>query len=861
MAPGYTPEVGWDTALTDTDRQALIGKSALARTLILSPMGGWLDVGGHWEAQTKADLSRWEQVATAGQDQRVVVERQEGFLYPFGHRATVLSVTERGVEETPSPEAANAARTAVLRKRDFIVIKEPQVTYRPGEMALQTLTAQSLVTPALRIVDKTADAFWIETSTAMPYPFRFAARDWAEGDLDLEAPAVFMQAGADVAIVARVYGDEAYRAHRQAGMRGQSAAVAKFEPPMPTAADGADDPLRRPRSAGDTTLQLLALAFAGVPVDTGDEGRPFRCATENMLVRIPSLEPFLDETRNRGWFEMVDPDGENNRGEVFARAPQSASKRIPMYFDQQADRSGGIAAPSFDVDGLSRIHGPVGNAELVMSGEALSGTNYFNADHATLLGGFPLASLLQTENGGPSPAIPRIDFIVSRKQPKEKEKDEPKKEPEAGDDPDPAPTEPAFWEVGLGLTWSIALGAFGKDALVSFAPKLDDDKKSTSKLEIAVKATKTLGQGDAPAREKSEPPPKKPSSGITLTASGMLTNFALVLNVNKTDTFSVGFKHITVKLGPPKPAKKKTEKQSPDEPTSDTEGADDKKKERSVSAEVDFKLSEIDATGGLNFVKKVIEAAATLPKLPKGEAPTAYPAKMPGAGQADISVSLGPFEAPKFKLLQFDVSNVSATLGIGLNFLPRSTGPSTPPRVPDNVFSIRVASVDKPLTLFAAPWGGIAHLGLNFTPKRLTGFQYSLGVVNKTEFDLGITKAKCESSLAAAFTYWSKDGDHYQLDLILKLNGQAKLWFMDIHLLLVAIGSWADNLWSFHAEITVRVQIGFFAPQASFSFSHEIADNSGGKDRLPTSGPAAHEDDELTEAEWLAYRSAFAKVA
>ena len=74
----------------------------------------------------------------------------------------------------------------------------------------------------------------------------------------------------------------------------------------------------------------------------------------------------------------------------------------------------------------------------------------------------------------------------------------------------------------------------------------------------------------------------------------------------------------------------------------------EKKKERSVSAEIEFQLSTIDATGGLNFLKKVIETAASLPplpELPKGEAPTAYPAKIPGAGDADINVSLGPFEA------------------------------------------------------------------------------------------------------------------------------------------------------------------------------------------------------------------------
>ena len=260
-------------------------------------------------------------------------------------------------------------------------------------------------------------------------------------------------------------------------------------------------------------------------------------------------------------------------------------------------------------------------------------------------------------------------------------------------------------------------------------------------------------------------------------------------------------------------------------------------KEPSISAEVDYGLSEMDATGGLGFVKKLLEAAAMLPKPPTDDPPTAYPAKMPGVGRADINITLGPFEAPKFKLLQFDVSNVAVTVGVGLNFLPRSTSPSTPPAVPDNVFSIRIASPEKPLTLVAAPWGGISHFGLNFTPKRITAFQFSLGVINKTEFDLKIGKASCESSLAASFTCWAEDDkDRHQLDLILKLSGQARLWFVDIHLMLVAVGSWRDDLWVFDAELVVRVQIGFFSAQARFSLHHEIADG-GRKDRAPCRAP------------------------
>ena len=316
----YPPDIEFETTLSSDDRSFLVGKSAQARTLILSPMGGWLDVRGRWEPESAADISRWEHTATAGQDQRVIVEHGEGFLYPFGHRATLLSVTERKVQVTPLVDGIHTTRVAVLRKRQFVVIKQPEVSYRPGEMALQTLTARSLVTPALEVENETADAFWVETSKGMPYPFRFAGTDWVGAEMDPEAPAVFVKATASAATAAAEYDREDYGVHRQVAMRGQSAVVAPFEPRIEAAPDRGDDPAKRLRSAGDTTLGLLALVFVGGPVDASDGNPSFRARTERMLVRIPSLEPFLNEAQNRGWFDLVDPDGENNRGEVFATA-------------------------------------------------------------------------------------------------------------------------------------------------------------------------------------------------------------------------------------------------------------------------------------------------------------------------------------------------------------------------------------------------------------------------------------------------------------------------------------------------------------------------------------------------------------
>jgi hypothetical protein len=144
----------------------------------------------------------------------------------------------------------------------------------------------------------------------------------------------------------------------------------------------------------------------------------------------------------------------------------------------------------------------------------------------------------------------------------------------------------------------------------------------------------------------------------------------------------------------------------------------------------------------------------------------------------------------------------------------------------------------------------------------MTGFQGSLGIVYRAQFDLGVTKAKCEGSLAGVFTYVAKDDseDLVQFDLVLKLSGQATIaGFIDIHLALVAVGSRQTHSWSFFAEISVRVQISFFAVSARFRFNYELPDEGGGGDRLLSGAAATPDTGRMAESEWLAYRLAFAQ--
>ncbi len=846
-----------ETSMTAEDRGKLAGKTAEARTLILSPMGGWLDVRGQWEKD--APIARWQHKVTAGQDQRVVIQREDGFLYPFGQRAALITVTERKLWRAQDDDPQHA----LLRKRSFVVIKTPAMAYAHGQMALSRMTALDLVTPPLHNTTPVDGPFWIETDVDQPFLFRFRARDWAQRRLWLQAPAIFVTESGGIARAQDLYQSSASR--RTCPLNGQAASVAKFDSAAPIDKDRWDEPLSKPRSAGDTTLNLLQIEFAAAAVAAPvDDAPPFSCRTARMQVRVPSLEPYLNDEQNRGWFALVDPDPPDNLGEIFARAQGAGHERIPMYFDQQADRCGGVAAPSFDVDGLSRVRGPVGDARgtgPMYKGGKLDPVIYFNAAHATLLGGFPLAGLLLTDDGKKSPAVPTIKFSLSRKQPDEKAA-------EKGAQP--------HWQVGLGLGWRIALQEFG-GSVARFVPEVDEKGRSKAKLVIDASVTKTLGKREKPDDDtapteadkgeedtgaengdRSEEKSKSPS--VTWSISGKIVQFAIALKTGL-GRISIGFDHFGVKLGPPKP-KKKDEKEDPKDEKEKKEKDD--KKEKRVSAEIDYKISQIDADGWLLFLIKLIKIAADLPQIPElstGEASSVYPAKLPDAGDADINVTVGPVEAPKFKWLQFDVTNVSASVGVGLYFFPRARRESEAPRVPDNLFTIRIASADKPLTLTAQPWGGLAHVGFNFTTKGMTGFQGGLGIVYRAAFDLGIAKARCEGSLAGVFTYVARDEgeDLVQFDLVLKLGGQATVaGFIEIYLTLVAVGSRQTHGWFFYVEVSVRVRIAFFAVGVTLRLNYELPDEGGG-DRLLTGVAAAPDTGPMTEGEWRAYCMAFAQ--
>jgi hypothetical protein len=121
----------------DAHGQAIYDPQPLGvRELALSSLGGNLDLDASFEppyaartAQGKklfADLGvqRWRQRTVLGRDILVEVERK-GFLFPIGHRCTLVKLTERVFRANPR----GGYSTAYLTQRKFLRIAKPDKQY------------------------------------------------------------------------------------------------------------------------------------------------------------------------------------------------------------------------------------------------------------------------------------------------------------------------------------------------------------------------------------------------------------------------------------------------------------------------------------------------------------------------------------------------------------------------------------------------------------------------------------------------------------------------------------------------------------------------------------------------------------
>ena len=346
--------------------------------LALSGLGGWLTSHAEWDIRPDVlNLEAWRHRAALGRDHFVKLV-YAGYLFPFGHRASVITITERKWQDIVP------GRPAALRQRLFVMVRQAEKRYSddPGNpfgrtMPLKRVVLRTLITPNIDIPGN-LDFFRI-TVGGQPFPFAIEADDGRGGTTAFAMPLVFMAPARakDPASIATANTLLQQGNGHRAGLGGAPLRlVEELEPrsgtfPVADAAFGAD-----PGGANEAGFHPRVLqADVALPAVELVSGQGTFTAIE-----------YVDRYRVHGF------DGATNPGQVFARLVSP----LNMDFGGAGDKGGGILQPSVGITGLSRAVGPIGGGDLgALADGSFDPEQFFAGLDAKLFGVFPLTKILQ----------------------------------------------------------------------------------------------------------------------------------------------------------------------------------------------------------------------------------------------------------------------------------------------------------------------------------------------------------------------------------------------------------------------------------------------------------------------------------
>jgi hypothetical protein len=393
--------------------------------LMLSTLGAWIDLDGAWDppedvqesgCATKFSLNveHWRHIAAMGRDQYVRVVLR-GYLFPFGHRAVKVIITERKFNRTP----VSGKMGAYLRQKVYVLVREHEKTYpatgqpHPNgpRLPFQTVRINTLGTPALskRVALLSVDpnyndvkqqasnpnfepvAFYPQVS-GVDFQFQMQGVDWEGKTCEFSTPLIFVETdpGRNLAVAKNLislYGSDPATARRKRPFSGQVVAYAKNNKP------------------GDTAFETNTITFAGELPDVNAslpaDQASFYPALQESEVRIATVEQ-LTGTSATTSISYPDAylasgfDATANKGQVFAQLVNTVGLQFGSA-GATSDKVGGLLTPSMTISGLSRSLGPIAGTLTKMVAGNFDPTDIFNdALNATLLGEITLKDVIAT---------------------------------------------------------------------------------------------------------------------------------------------------------------------------------------------------------------------------------------------------------------------------------------------------------------------------------------------------------------------------------------------------------------------------------------------------------------------------------
>ncbi len=171
--------------------------------MMLSSLGAWLKVQGDWQPPTGLSVEQWRHEAAMGRDNYVRVVTA-GYLFPFGHRASLVTITER--KFTDCPQGGTHGMVAYLYQRMFVIVREPQKSYAHRSIPFRTVTIKTQVTPDLYTPAEEGDAilpcpayrtvFYPRIKSgegAEDFQFQLEATDWQGRTIEFTAPLIYLE--------------------------------------------------------------------------------------------------------------------------------------------------------------------------------------------------------------------------------------------------------------------------------------------------------------------------------------------------------------------------------------------------------------------------------------------------------------------------------------------------------------------------------------------------------------------------------------------------------------------------------------------------------------------------------------------
>ena len=390
------------------------------RLLALSALGAWLDTRGAWPFRQPTGLSveEWRHRATMGRDHYVRVV-YAGFLFPLGHRASVIKITERQFH------ADRDGNPAYLRQRMFLVVREPVKTYRASDlrydgddagrtgeqydlmMPFEAVRILTVVSPLLDapetddIAGEEQGAFWPSVG-GQPFKFHVSATDTDGNPVDMAMPLIFVGKELTDAMHAdSIIGGAVKSDYETALWEGTS--VKRATVPL----GGQKVAFAESADADDTAFGVQSLTFgAEVPSNPkydalGPKKVRFFPVVRTAEIDVPSLQRIARTSAPAGVVYphsyLVNGFGtDETAGEIFLEAdPDPAAPKLGVQFSAHGDRSGGLVTPDMELSGLSRVTGPVSGDLTAATAGAFDPSDWFGAlAGAKLFGVLSLADIL-----------------------------------------------------------------------------------------------------------------------------------------------------------------------------------------------------------------------------------------------------------------------------------------------------------------------------------------------------------------------------------------------------------------------------------------------------------------------------------